>query len=291
MVSKDYCFYECAHQLTGALEIVPIRHVATEELNLNTHEIDTFTGWTPPVHFNIIIAVSFGLFVPPRLLNAAEYGGLNVHPSLLPDLGGPAPIHHTLLKHRTRTGVTVQTLHQKHFDRGDILAQTPPPGLEVQPDATPSDLVSQLGKHGGQMLVDVLRLRAYVPPIADAGWYGQSGGPIDHAEKITPEHTYVDFASTTLEDIMTRHRVLEHHLWCRLPNHNRERVMLNDIIPSEAMDNTRAQPGLFVSKESDRILGRTVDGQLICVRSSTVAGRKKGAGNAYIRRVLEEESE
>ncbi len=34
---------------------------------------------------NLIIAVSFGLFVPPRLLRLAKYGGLNVHPSLLPE--------------------------------------------------------------------------------------------------------------------------------------------------------------------------------------------------------------
>jgi methionyl-tRNA formyltransferase len=34
---------------------------------------------------NLIIAVSFGLFVPPRLINASKYGGLNVHPSLLPE--------------------------------------------------------------------------------------------------------------------------------------------------------------------------------------------------------------
>src|SRR3954453_11199955 len=33
---------------------------------------------------NLIIAVSFGLFVPPRILKGVEYGGLNIHPSLLP---------------------------------------------------------------------------------------------------------------------------------------------------------------------------------------------------------------
>ncbi len=34
---------------------------------------------------NLIIAVSFGLFVPPRILNGAKYGGLNVHPSMMPE--------------------------------------------------------------------------------------------------------------------------------------------------------------------------------------------------------------
>ena len=34
---------------------------------------------------NLIIAVSFGLFVPPRILKSAEFGGINIHPSLLPE--------------------------------------------------------------------------------------------------------------------------------------------------------------------------------------------------------------
>lgn len=65
---------------------------AAQSLELPLHEIDTFTGWDAPVYsespckINLIIAVSFGLFVPPRLLNGALYGGLNVHPSLLPEL-------------------------------------------------------------------------------------------------------------------------------------------------------------------------------------------------------------
>ena len=36
-------------------------------------------------HINLIIAVSFGKLVPRRLLEGAKYGGLNLHPSLLPE--------------------------------------------------------------------------------------------------------------------------------------------------------------------------------------------------------------
>lgn len=44
------------------------------------------TPWMQmPTGINLIIAVSFGLFVPPRLLKQAKYGGINVHPSFLPE--------------------------------------------------------------------------------------------------------------------------------------------------------------------------------------------------------------
>lgn len=69
----------------------PIAETA-QALELPLHEIDTFTGWNPPrfkdegpSNINLIIAVSFGLFVPRRLINGAIYGGLNVHPSILPE--------------------------------------------------------------------------------------------------------------------------------------------------------------------------------------------------------------
>lgn len=49
---------------------------------------------TPNGPINLIIAVSFGLFVPPRILKATEYGGLNVHPSLLPEYEKARRIDH-----------------------------------------------------------------------------------------------------------------------------------------------------------------------------------------------------
>ena len=95
---------QSTYLVTNLTMVVPIKAVA-QELGLVIHERDTFTGWdvraaeftfeqetdylqlpkpqNEPI--NLIIAVSFGLFVPPRILRSAEYGGLNVHPSLLPE--------------------------------------------------------------------------------------------------------------------------------------------------------------------------------------------------------------
>ena len=63
---------------------VPLKAVA-QELSLNCHEIPTFTGWAPPEPANLIIAVSFGLKIPRRILESSAHGGLNLHPSLLPE--------------------------------------------------------------------------------------------------------------------------------------------------------------------------------------------------------------
>jgi methionyl-tRNA formyltransferase len=52
--------------------------------NLPIHQLDDF-GALSIGGFNLIIAVSFGLLIPASLINRAKYGGLNVHPSFLPE--------------------------------------------------------------------------------------------------------------------------------------------------------------------------------------------------------------
>ena len=81
---------ETSWALAGAnLRTAPIKNVA-ESLKLPVHERGSFEGWEGlwdhalhPV--NLIIAVSFGLLIPREVLRSAAYGGLNLHPSLLPE--------------------------------------------------------------------------------------------------------------------------------------------------------------------------------------------------------------
>ncbi|KAI1750799.1 formyl transferase [Xylaria castorea] len=169
----------------------PIRSLA-ESLGLRIHERDTFTGWDMPSKTNLIIAVSFGLFVPPRLLRGAKYGGLNLHPSLLPDLRGPAPLQHTLLAARKVTGVSLQTLDHAAFDHGVVLSQTPPydDGHEetaLRVPASVSDLKALVTPVAARMLLDGLRAGLHVPPLEDRGWKPDAAetASLVHAPKIT----------------------------------------------------------------------------------------------------------
>ncbi|CAN9137145.1 unnamed protein product [Alternaria alternata] len=269
------------------LREVPIKQVATEELNLPTHVIDTFTGWTPPNPIDVVIAVSFGLLVPPRILNYAQYGGLNVHPSLLPDLRGPAPIEHAILKRRQYTGVSVQTLHPRHFDQGAILAQTPMPGHEISLSRDTPDMArvveQQLATAGAEMLVDVLKQRKFVPPREDVGWYAHSNGPIDHAPKITKQDRYVDFEKHTAADVIAKWNALG-DLWCLLPTG--ERLILHDVLDPMLPDDDEyvtMKPGLFVDSDLEGFLWfRGACGKMGNVLSSTLEGGKKGQGNAKL---------
>ncbi|KAJ1326362.1 methionyl-tRNA formyltransferase [Microdochium nivale] len=168
----------------------PLQGLASS-LGLSIHERDTFTGWDMPQGINLIIAVSFGLFVPPRLLRAAKYGGINVHPSLLPDLRGPAPLQHTLLLDRRFAGVTLQTLDHQTFDHGLILTQTPAHALLLPKGCTFQQLHDLVAPVGADMLVRGLREGLHVPPLLDVSPAGAADWDIRHAPKIRKEQRQI----------------------------------------------------------------------------------------------------
>ncbi|KAJ9642406.1 Methionyl-tRNA formyltransferase [Coniosporium tulheliwenetii] len=246
--------------------------------------------------------------------SVAPNTGLNVHPSLLPDLRGPAPIHHTLLQGRKTTGITLQTLHPKHFDQGMILAQTPE--LDTpHPDAcTPKMLIEYLAPLGGRLLVESLKERLFVPPLEDAGWYAREGQKLWHAPKITKQDRHIIWTNSqstpkpdqhtqspvtwTAEEILRRDRVLG-DLWDtttyqgllpeegkakRVVFHGWEEVMGDDSVLESLASGDRLEVGVpYVTENSNAppyLYFKTQDEppKLVRVTSCTVEGGKRGAG-------------
>ncbi|KAI6347838.1 hypothetical protein MCOR25_010884 [Pyricularia grisea] len=201
----------------------PIETLATD-LQLPVHPLDSFREWELPLvdgeAINLIIAVSFGLFIPSRILKAVKYGGLNLHPSFLPDLRGSAPIQWAIMLSRQHTGVTLQTLDDKAFDRGLILSQTPRPGIPIMPDATTADLTAQLAAPSAAMLVAGLRAGLHVPPLSPLSDHdAHAPNPGFHARKLTKQDAELRWDELlarrwSCDDVGRRHRALG-PLWGR----------------------------------------------------------------------------
>ena len=124
----------------------------------------------------------------------------------------PAPITHTLLKRRSYTGVTLQTMHPTRFDHGTVLAQTPLPGVPVPPECTPDELLKVLGLLGAELLCDGVENGVFVPPLVDAREGVPEPEQIEHAPKITPEERHLDWTSWTADEVRLRDKVLG-RLW------------------------------------------------------------------------------
>ncbi|KAJ4994272.1 Methionyl-tRNA formyltransferase, mitochondrial [Stagonosporopsis vannaccii] len=257
---------------------VPLAPFA-QSLSLPTHPLNTFTSWTPPFAYNLVIAVSFGLLIPSRILSLAPHGGLNVHPSLLPDLRGSAPIPHAILKQRHFTGVSVQTLHPTTFDAGVVLRQSEAPGVSIGEHETRAQLEARLAPLGAEMLLSVLRDRAYVAPVEDNGWWA---GEPEAAPKLSKQHHEVRFATMSLQRVRAAVRALQ-HVWCTLPNG--ERLVVHGVA---AAPDAPAHSPLWHDDATGELRFRAACGTVGVITSSTYPGGKPGRGNAKVAKVLKE---
>ena len=107
--------------------------------------------------------------------------------------------------------MTLQSLHDRHFDHGTILRQTRPPGFEI-PNAescTVAELRDLVSDKGAQMLVGGIRDGVFVPPLEPAGWPGAAReDALIHARKIRTGDQQVDWLNWTWTEISKRSRVL-----------------------------------------------------------------------------------
>ncbi|KAI5778211.1 formyl transferase [Geopyxis carbonaria] len=212
---------------------VPIKAVA-RSLEIPVHTIPGFKNFTLPdtssgQKINLLVAVSFGLFIPAAVINAIEFGGLNVHPSLLPMYRGAAPIHHTILNQTPIAGVSIQTLDVEKFDHGKILMQSDPP-IAVHEDTTFGALKEQLANLGAEMLVKTIRQRLFVPPLTVVHNEYQPS----MARKLSSSDKMIDWHNWTAKDIQRRSDVFG-TLWSKLGDDRmtdytaHRRALLKDI--------------------------------------------------------------
>ena len=100
------------------------------------------------------VVVAYGHILAPALLAIPRRGMINVHPSLLPELRGAAPIEWAIINGLEKTGVTIMQM-DAGMDTGPILHQIP---HHIDGDVTAGELAEHLSEMGALALVEVLTL-------------------------------------------------------------------------------------------------------------------------------------
>ncbi|MHB9294062.1 methionyl-tRNA formyltransferase [Hollandina sp. SP2] len=101
---------------------------------------------------DLLISFAYGRIFGPRFLGIFPRGGINIHPSLLPQYRGPTPIQAAILAGDQETGITIQTLAQE-MDAGDILVQERFP---LSGEETTGDLSALMAQKAAVLLPDLL---------------------------------------------------------------------------------------------------------------------------------------
>lgn len=102
---------------------------------------------------DLIIAIAYGLKIKKAVRESAKFGAINLHPSLLPELRGAAPVPFALWQGKPFTGLTIFQLTSK-MDAGPIYLQKP---CYIFPDENATDLSERLAYIGSQMLLTLLQ--------------------------------------------------------------------------------------------------------------------------------------
>ena len=131
------------------------------------------------------VVVAYGHILKPELLELAPRGMVNVHPSLLPALRGPAPVEWAVINGLEETGVTIMQL-DAGMDTGPILHQIRD---HLDPDVTGGELSEHLAELGAQALVETLALleQGSLKPLP------QDEAQATYAPKLTRENARVDW--------------------------------------------------------------------------------------------------
>jgi len=100
------------------------------------------------------VVVAYGHILKPDLLALPRHGMINLHPSLLPELRGAAPVEWAILNGLKQTGVTIMQMDEG-LDSGPILLQI---SHDIDFDVTGGELSEHLSEMGAQALVEALAL-------------------------------------------------------------------------------------------------------------------------------------
>jgi len=113
---------------------------------------DVLAGLRP----DLFVVVAFGQLLKKKLLALPAMGCVNVHASLLPRYRGAAPIHWSIIKGETLSGVTTMFM-DVGMDTGDMILHREIP---ISAEDTVGSLHDKLAAAGAELLLETVNLIA-----------------------------------------------------------------------------------------------------------------------------------
>ncbi len=198
----------------------------------------------------ILAVVAYGEFLGARLLSYCRFPPVNVHPSLLPDLRGAAPMQWAVLRGYSQTGVSTQFM-VKEMDAGDVLLQVTTP---LGANENSKELHDRLKIVGGKLLVETLS----TIEAGTARPQPQDGSRATLAPLLNKELGLVRFAEFSAPEIHNLVRGLFPWPGAYTFFHGKRVKLLRSLVATEP---ARGKPGEF-RLEGDRLLVTCAEGTL-----------------------------
>lgn len=195
-----------------------------------------------PFEPDFIVVVAYGLLLKQDVIDLPKLEILNVHGSMLPDLRGAAPIHFSLMRGDTETGVCVMRVEKK-LDAGPVYACSK---VEILLQDDFESLHDRMAGIGAKTLVEVMDgiAKGNLEPEV------QDENRVTYCGKITKEFGEIDFVRHSAKEIVNRFRALKD--WPGLKfEFKGVRFGLKDF----EMADMNLQPGEFCLVEGELFVG------------------------------------
>lgn len=219
---------------------------------------------------DLIVTAAFGQFLPETLLKAPKLGAINVHASLLPKYRGGAPVHYSIIKGDSETGVTIMRMVKK-MDAGDMLSQKAIPISKTDDVGSMFDKLSILGK---DMLLEML-------PEFIAGNIKETPQDetlVTYSPNITREEEQIDWNKTSeLIDCQVRGM----RPWpVAFTTYQETRVKLWDTTPLD--ETTTKAPGTIIKINKKNFLVACGEGTVLQINDLQPAGKGRLKAVEYL---------
>ncbi|QKE73068.1 methionyl-tRNA formyltransferase [Arthrobacter citreus] len=219
---------------------------------------------------DLIVTAAFGQILPNDILEAPQFGCINVHASLLPELRGGAPIHYSIIQGKSETGVTIMYMVEK-LDAGDMLSRVVVPIEESDHVGTLHDKLSIAGAN---------LLSETIPALlkGEITAKKQDESNVSFARNIKREEELINWAKTG-EEIYNHIRGL--HPWpVAYTTLNGE--VLKVWWGEKSTTNKTVTPGEIIEVLNDGILVSTGNTTAIKITDLQPAGKKRMEAKQYI---------
>ncbi|MFI3803652.1 methionyl-tRNA formyltransferase [Vagococcus fluvialis] len=219
---------------------------------------------------DLIVTAAFGQFLPETLLKAPKLGAINVHASLLPKYRGGAPVHYSIIKGDSETGVTIMRMVKK-MDAGDMLSQKAIPISKTDDVGSMFDKLSLLGK---DMLLEMLPefIAGNIKEIP------QDETLVTYSPNITREEEQIDWNKTSeLIDCQVRGM----RPWpVTFTTYQETRVKIWDTTPLD--ETTTKAPGTIIKINKKNFLVACGEGTVLQINDLQPAGKGRLKAVEYL---------
>jgi len=224
------------------------------------------------LHADLFIVAAYGQYIPKSVRMLPPAGIINLHPSLLPNYRGAAPIQRAVANGDAMTGATIMYVSEK-MDAGDIIVQRE---LPIEPYDTALTMEPKLAELGAELLMQTVeQIRSGTVRARP-----QDDSMATEARKLIKEEGRMDW---TLPAETLRNHIRGFQPWpgcfCEAPaSSGSQRLM----ILRAAVESGFGSPGEILDASGSGPLVATGEGALRLLEVQP-SGKRAMEGGAYLR--------